>query len=61
MRYTTVLFDLDGTLMDTLEDLRDSVNHVISSRGFPERSLDQIRMSLGNGARVSAGQFPARG
>ena len=52
MRYTTVLFDLDGTLMDTLEDLRDSVNHVISSRGFPERSLDQIRMSLGNGARV---------
>ncbi len=52
MRYTTVLFDLDGTLMDTLEDLCDSVNHILRERGFPERSSDQIRMALGNGARV---------
>ncbi len=52
MRYTTVLFDLDGTLMDTLEDIRDSVNHVLSERGYSERNLEQIRMSLGNGSRV---------
>ena len=48
MRYSTVLFDLDGTLLDTLEDIRDSMNHVLSAHGFPERSLDQIRMALGN-------------
>ena len=52
MRYTTVLFDLDGTLMDTLEDIRDSVNHIITESGYQERTLDQIRMALGNGARV---------
>lgn len=46
---TTVLFDLDGTLLNTLEDLTDSVNHVLSSHAMPERTLDEIRSFVGNG------------
>ncbi len=52
MRYTTVIFDLDGTLLNTLEDIRDSVNHIMRKYGCPERSLEQIRMSVGNGSGV---------
>ena len=36
-----VIFDLDGTLLDTIEDLGDSVNEVLSSRDFPEHTYDQ--------------------
>ncbi len=52
MRYTTVIFDLDGTLLNTLEDIRDSVNHILTKYGFPERDLEQIRLSVGNGSGV---------
>lgn len=52
MRYTTVIFDLDGTLLNTLEDMRDSVNYIMRKYGFPERTLEQIRRSVGNGAGV---------
>ena len=48
---TGILFDLDGTLLDTLEDLHDSTNHVLRSFGYPERTLDQVRRFVGNGAR----------
>ena len=48
---TGVLFDLDGTLLDTLEDLQDSVNHVMRVFGYPERSLEEVRLFVGNGAR----------
>ena len=44
-----IIFDLDGTLINTLEDLRDSVNHVLSLHGYPERSLDEVRRFVGNG------------
>ena len=37
---TTVVFDLDGTLLDTLEDLTDSVNYALKKFGFPERTAD---------------------
>ena len=50
MKYTTVLFDLDGTLLNTLDDIRDSVNHVLTLHSFPERSREQVRMAVGNGA-----------
>lgn len=50
MKYTTVLFDLDGTLLNTLEDIRDSVNHTLAAHGFPERTMEEVRMSVGNGA-----------
>lgn len=46
-----VIFDLDGTLLDTLEDLADSMNHVLAEYGFPERSLSEIRQFVGNGVR----------
>ena len=47
--YDTVIFDLDGTLLDTLEDLQDAVNFVLLKRGYPLRSLEEIRSFVGNG------------
>ena len=47
---TGILFDLDGTLLDTLEDLRDSVNFALDSFGFPPRTLEEVRQFVGNGA-----------
>ena len=44
-----VIFDLDGTLLDTIEDLGDSVNQVLSSRGYPEHSYDQYCLFIGDG------------
>lgn len=44
-----ILFDLDGTLLDTLEDLTDSVNYILHKHGMPERTLDEIRSFIGNG------------
>lgn len=50
-KYDTVIFDLDGTLLNTLADLADSVNHVLSVYGYPQRSRDEIRAFIGNGIR----------
>ena len=47
---TGLLFDLDGTLLDTLEDLLDATNFALRAHGFPERSLEQLRKVVGNGA-----------
>lgn len=44
-----VIFDLDGTLLDTLEDLTDSVNHVLSQHSMKNRTIDEIRSFIGNG------------
>lgn len=44
-----VIFDLDGTLLDTLEDLADSCNKTLMQFGFEERSIDQVRLYVGNG------------
>ncbi len=49
---TALIFDLDGTLLDTLEDLKDSVNFALSSFGCPERSLEEVRAFVGNGAEL---------
>ena len=48
---TGILFDLDGTLLDTLEDLKDGVNYALRMLGHPERSLEEVRCFVGNGAR----------
>ena len=48
---TGILFDLDGTLLDTLDDLMDSVNHVLGQSGYPERTREEVRRFVGNGAR----------
>ncbi|MBS5736235.1 MAG: HAD hydrolase-like protein, partial [Collinsella intestinalis] len=49
MTYTHVIFDLDGTLLNTLEDLTIAGNHVCESRGWPTYTADQFRYKVGNG------------
>lgn len=51
MRYTTILFDLDGTLLDTLDDLTDAVNRTMRRFSLPERSRAEVRRFVGNGSR----------
>lgn len=59
------LFDLDGTLLNTLEDLADGTNHALASFGYPRRTLEEVRRFVGNGAAnliaqaVPAGRDPA--
>lgn len=48
----TILFDLDGTLLDTLTDLTASVNYALSRVGLPARSRDEVRAFLGDGYKV---------
>nr|WP_297767708.1 HAD-IIIA family hydrolase [uncultured Butyrivibrio sp.] len=49
MKCNTVIFDLDGTLLNTLEDLMDSVNYALDRFEMPERTLEEIRHFVGNG------------
>ncbi len=49
MAYRTAIFDLDGTLLNTLEDLWLSCNHALAAHGMPKRSLDEVRQFVGNG------------
>ena len=46
----TVLFDLDGTLVDTAPDLMLAHNHVMKKFGYPTKSLDDLKSSVGKGA-----------
>ena len=47
---TGILFDLDGTLLDTLDDLTDATNYALQIHGFPSRTKAEIRRFVGNGA-----------
>lgn len=47
--YKTVIFDLDGTLLDTLADLHASVNAALAAYGLPSRSVEEVRAFVGNG------------
>ena len=47
---TGILFDLDGTLLDTLEDLTDATNYALAAHGYPARTRAEIRRFVGNGA-----------
>ncbi len=49
MKYNYIIFDLDGTLLNTLDDLRDSTNYALRRFGFPERTTDEVRRFVGNG------------
>lgn len=49
LRYDPIIFDMDGTLLDTLEDLADSVNYALRENGFPEREKEDVRQAIGNG------------
>ena len=48
---TAIILDLDGTILNTLDDLCDSVNAALSKGGFPLRTLDEVRNFVGNGAK----------
>lgn len=52
MKYNSVVFDLDGTLLDTLGDLRDSVNFALRKNNLPNRTTEEIRSFVGNGIRL---------
>jgi len=52
MKIKTVIFDLDGTLLDTLEDLTDAVNHALSKFQMPKRDISEVRRFVGNGIRM---------
>lgn len=47
---TGILFDLDGTLLNTLDDLMDAVNHTMEVFGYPRHSREEVRRFVGNGA-----------
>ena len=47
---TGILFDLDGTLLNTLEDLTDATNYALAQFGYPVRTPEQVRRAIGNGA-----------
>lgn len=49
--YKTYIFDLDGTLLDSLEDLKNSTNHALRLFDMPEHSLEDIRKFVGNGVK----------
>ena len=49
MKVTTAIFDLDGTLLNTLGDLCDSVTYAVEKHGFPPVTVEQTRIRIGNG------------
>ena len=52
MRYQIAVFDLDGTLLDTLEDLYLATNSALESHSLPRRSRDEVRLFVGNGVEM---------
>lgn len=49
LRYETIIFDMDGTMLDTLDDLADATNYALEKYGYPQRSREEIRSFVGNG------------
>lgn len=48
----TIIFDLDGTILDTLQDLKNAVNHGLNFYNLPEKDLEYVRKAIGNGTTV---------
>ena len=59
--YDTILFDLDGTLLDTLDDLTDATNYALREMGFPERSREEVCSFVGNGIYRQIGRAVPEG
>ncbi len=53
MKHSLAIFDLDGTILYTLVDLKNSMNFTLKKFGFPERTLDEVRRFVGNGIKKS--------
>ncbi len=51
MAYKLAIFDLDGTILDTLEDLADAMNYALGEHGYPGRTIEEVRRFVGNGIR----------
>lgn len=51
MKYELIIFDMDGTILDTLEDLKNCTNHALRLYNMPERTFEEIRNFVGNGIR----------
>ena len=51
-RIKALIFDLDGTLLDTLKDIQTAVNYALRANDLPERSREEVRSFVGNGARL---------
>lgn len=51
MRFKAVIFDLDGTLLNTLGDLRNALNHALAEFSLPPRTTDETRLFIGNGVK----------
>lgn len=49
MKYELAIFDMDGTILDTLEDLTDSLNASLQAFGYPARTIEEVRSFVGNG------------
>lgn len=49
MKYQAAIFDLDGTILNTLEDLTDSINFALQKNGYPQRTIEEVRRFVGNG------------
>ena len=51
MKYDLIIFDMDGTILNTLEDLKNSLNYVLQQAGYQTRTLEEVRTFVGNGIR----------
>lgn len=49
MKYELAVFDMDGTILNTLDDLTDATNHALRTFGYPEHSIEEVRFFVGNG------------
>ncbi len=45
-----IIFDMDGTILNTIDDIRNSVNYALRIKNLPEKSEDEIKLAVGNGA-----------
>lgn len=52
MNYKLAIFDMDGTILNTLEDLTDCINYATAANGYPTHSIDEVRQFVGNGLYV---------
>ena len=58
---TAILFDLDGTLLNTLEDIKDGVNYALSKLGYPPRTLEEVRRAFRQAGMVIVNEIARDG